>query len=236
MTFLSILLIVFLFWLLAPLILGIPIVYLTLKQNVKHNINVCDESEIPLKCKIYFSNQYSELPSLGFSHISYFRHKNTGNPPSTIYIGIMVNPEIETRAEVYCLINERMQSCYTEFSCEFKDEYVISTYNAKNPSSLIPPERMIMRRVKIDNLRELLKNHLSAVEELKEKRAYRDMSNFNYIYEFERVNREILNYQEQKGLMKVCENGTAYRPTFIGAIKMTLKQWILFRYLKRGVE
>ncbi len=232
MIFIYILVSIILLWIFAPLILGIPITYLTIKQNIKHNIEEYNEDELPAGCKDYFSNQYSELIPLGFSHKSYFKHTNTGIPNHIIYTAIIDNPKIETVAILYNCINLNIQLNYMEFSCKFTDDYTITTHNANIFSIFIYPEHIIMNKIETDNIKELLENHLTTIEELKENRIFKDRSKLDYIYEFEKAQNEIFQYQIENGLMKSCENGMVYRPTFIGAIRMVFQQWILFKHIK----
>ncbi|MEW5694262.1 MAG: hypothetical protein AB1765_13325 [Candidatus Hydrogenedentota bacterium] len=144
----------------------------------------------------------------------------------------MANPEIHTNAVVYYLMDRKLWEGYIEFFSAFIDGLIIITYNSRLSSSFIYPDHMIMRRVTTNNVEELLQIHLEQVEKFKNEHQFRNMEDYDYIYESKKNVKEVLSYQEQNGLMKSCEACSVYKLTLIGAIKMVFMEWISFRYLR----
>jgi len=218
-----------------PLILGIPIVYFTLRLNNRHEIIPCEKEALPYTGNDFFSNAVKELRSLGFSHISYYKHKGVTNSPDAItYTGFFYNRERKVKASVMYAVHGEIRSGHIEFSSKFVDGSNICTYNSSGSSPFVYPPHIIMRKVKIKNTEELFQNHLMAVEELKGSAMTVDADVKQYVYESNEEVREIMAYQVEKGLMKVCDDGVTFGPTFTGAITMVIKEWIIFKWLKPG--
>jgi len=84
-----------------------------------------------------------------------------------------------------------------------------------------------MRKVKIKNIDELFQNHLMAVEKLKGSAMAIEPDLKQYIHRTNEEVREIMSYQVEKGIMRVCDDGITFGPTFTGAITMVTKEWII---------
>lgn len=229
---LSILVFIILF---LPLILGIPLVYFTLRLNNRHEIIPCEEKDLPHSGKDFFSTSGKELLSLGFSHISYYKHKGVTNSADAItYTGFFYNPERKVSASVMYAIQGEIKNSHIELSSKFVDGSHVSTYNSTGSSPFIYPPHIIMRKMKIKNTEELFHDHLMAVEKLKGSAMAIDADVRQYAHESNEEVREIMSYQVEKGLMRVCDDGVTVGPTFTGAITMVIKEWILCKWLRLG--
>ncbi len=218
-----------------PLILGIPIVYFTLRLNNRHEIIPCEEKDIPHSGRDFFSTSGKELLSLGFSHISYYKHKGVTNSPDAItYTGFFYNPERKVSASVMHAVHGEIRNSHIELSSKFVDGSHMATYNSTGSSPFIYPPHIIMRKMKIKNTEELFHNHLMAVEKLKGSAMAVEPDIKQYVHKSNEEVREIMSYQVEKGLMKVCDDGITFAPTFTGAVTMVIKEWILCKWLKVG--
>ncbi len=218
-----------------PLILGIPLVYFTLRLNNRHEVIPCKEKDLPHSGRDFFSISGKELISLGFSHISYYKHKGVTNSPDAItYTGFFYNPERKVKASLMYAIQGEIKNSHIEVSSKFVDGSHIVTFNSTGSSPFIYPPHIIMRKVKIRNTEELFHNHLMSVETLKGSARSVDVDVTQYAHEVNEEVKEIMSYQIEKGLMKVCDDGVTFGPTFTGAITMVIKEWILCKWLRAG--
>jgi len=216
-----------------PLILGIPAVYFTLRLNQRHEIIPYDRKELPHTCMDFFSSCYKDLFSMGFSHISYYKHTGVTNSPDAVtYVGFLYNSKSKVTASVMYAIHGNIRNGYIELASKFRDSSRIVTYNSTSSSSFTYPSHIIMRKVNIKNTEELFHDHLMSVEKLKGSTWLIEPDLRKYMYEANEETREILSYQVEKGLMRVCDDGTTFGPTFTGAFGMVIKEWILFKWFK----
>lgn len=215
--------------------LGIPLVYFTLRINNRHEIIACEEKDLPHTGRDFFASSCKDLLSLGFSHISYYKHKGITNSPDAItYTAFLYNPERRVKATVMYAIHGEIRNGHIEFSSKFVDGSHIATYNSTGSSPFVYPHHIIMRKVKIKNPEELFHDHLMAVEQLKGSSRLIEPDVKQYVYGTNEELREIVSYQVEKGIMRVCDDGITFGPTFTGAVTMVIKEWLILKWLKTG--
>ena len=226
----------FIFWIVAfPLFFGIPVFYLTSRQNGSHQIIPCTDKDIPDSSKIFFSEQDSKLTSLGFIHRGYFKHEQVKpNSQALVYTSLYYQPEEHIKAVIILHVIKQIQLSYVEYASQLADDSYLITYNAKNRSAFLYPPHIVIRPVSIRSADELFKNHLAATDErMAGGSKFKNLNQMEYTNESNRINREILDYQVSQGLMKTLDSGRTYQPTLKGAVIMVFKEWVSFSFLKR---
>lgn len=105
---------------------------------------------------------------------------------------------------------------YCEFQSVLSDSVKINTNNAPLPLPLAPPPYMIIsRRPKVENVRQLYKEHLSAAKGNAKTRnaSLRYQYEPEFISEFQKDWERITDYNIQKGILKRSESGNGCHGT-----------------------